>query len=215
MSWPDHSPAAPSPLLATALAELGRGRLHRPGAFAEPTRRWLGRQRTARTVAVVLVLLGLAAVVLGVALHQHGAWGLAALAGVPLVLVGTAGVGLTTLVLRGWRSRVRSEHLPVLLDARGVMLRGIGPIPWSELQPPERRQVPVKHDIGGRCTVLPLTPQGVLRLAAQPWRVQLRAGPRPYARLRVECVLLPGFEGLSEDEVLHLFSVAHRQFATR
>ncbi|QZY50850.1 hypothetical protein [Leucobacter tenebrionis] len=99
------------------------------------------------------------------------------------------------------------------IDPHGVTLRGIGPLPWSWLAPPERRRVPVKNDIGGDCTLMPLTPAGHAAVNAQPGWWKHLVGPKPYLRVDIPYLLLPGIEGFTEEETLHLFRIAHERFA--
>lgn len=53
------------------------------------------------------------------------------------------------------------------------------------------------------------------RLAAHPPTVPLVVGPKRHLAVHVRHLLLPGIEGMSEDEVVHLFTGAHRRFAPR
>ncbi|GAA1546258.1 hypothetical protein GCM10009691_20890 [Brevibacterium picturae] len=157
---------------------------------------------------------GVVLIITGIILLDVGFWALSIILGGFLAVLGLL-VGLFLLgVGQLWRERIGSEDLPVRLDAFGVSLRGIGPIPWADLRAPERRYVPVKNDIGGRCTVMPLTQRAQARVRTQTGDWQLRVGPRPYLRFDQPFLLLPGVQGLSEDEVVRLFHHAWSNFST-
>lgn len=112
-----------------------------------------------------------------------------------------------------WEGRRLAEYQPVVLDAAGIRLRGIGPIPWADVAPPERRRVLTKNDVGGVCAVMPLTASGHARVNATMAAWTQLVGPRPYLHLTVPHLLLPGIEGLPEEETMVLFRTAHQWFA--
>ncbi|GAA3651315.1 hypothetical protein [Microbacterium marinilacus] len=185
-----------------------------PGAPAGATARWLRRRTAMYAACVGAITVGAVALATGLLLRDDGVWALLILFGAFLGFVGLAGVGGLALASRLLRGRLRAEREPVSLDPRGVTLRGIGPIPWSHLLPPERRQVRVKNDIGGRCTVMPLTPVGHAVVNRQAGWWANRVGPKPYLRPDIPYLLLPGVEGLTEGEALQLFASAHQRFAS-
>lgn len=203
-------------LLNSTLQGLdAHGAVTLPGRASEPLSRWLRTRSRAIRVAFGVGGAGVLLIVLGVLLRNVGLWALLIIVGALPTVLGTL-VGLILIATgRLWADRIRAEELPVRLDASGVSLRGIGPIPWADLRVPEHRWVPVKNDIGGQCTVMPLTPQAQARVSAQPGHWQVRVGPKPYLRLVPPFLLLPGVEGLSEDEVVHLFRFAHSRFSSR
>lgn len=171
------------PGLQAALAALGaRGAVQLPGRPSDLTSRWLRRRRIALAVMAGVAVLGVAALATGIALAHVGAWALVAVLG---------------------------AALPVVLGPDGVVLRGIGPIPWGDLAPPVSQRILVKNDIGGTGAFMPLTPVGRERANAQPtWWTQ-RVGPRPYLHVEVSHLLLPGIDGLTEADTMELFRAAH------
>ncbi|MDN6193347.1 MAG: hypothetical protein L0J32_15795, partial [Brevibacterium sp.] len=191
-----------------------QGSVTLPGQPSEPLSRWRRRRSSAIRISFSGAGVGVALIITGVILHDVGFWSLSIILGALLAVLGL----LVELILVGvgqlWHERIGSEELPVRLDALGVSLRGIGPIPWVDLRAPERRYVPVKNDIGGRCTVMPLTQRAQARVRAQPGDWKLRLGPRPYLRFDQPFLLLPGIQDLSEDEVVRLFNHAWSTFST-
>ncbi|MGO2112631.1 MAG: hypothetical protein ACTH31_13565, partial [Pseudoclavibacter sp.] len=123
--------------------------------------------------------------------------------------------GMFGLVRMLWRRNVDAERIPVVLDAAGVRVRGIGPVPWHDLEPPRRHRVLTRSDVGGMLPVMPLTPPGRTRANAQPGGQALLIGPIPYLQFQVNDLVLPGISGYTEDEVLALFAAAHAMFVDR
>lgn len=189
------------------------GAVSLPGSWAGATARWLRRRRILMGTMFGISGTGVLTVVLGLALRNVGVWALLIPLGSLLAFVGLMGGAIAGLLGRLMRDRLGAERQPVLIDQQGVTLRGIGPLPWRFLGPPARLHVRVKNDIGGACTLMPLTPEGhrVVNAQAGPWRALV--GPRPYLRTEIPYLLLPGIEGLSEDEVVQLFQYAHERYA--
>lgn len=200
--------------LDDALKRLsGHGTVTLAGRAAGPVERWLRVRRTAIGASLGAAALGVICAVGGVALRDVDAWALLVVVGGFLSFAGIVAAAATWISTRMWSGRLRAEREPVVIDRTGITLRGIGPVPWSGLSPPEHRRIVVKNDIGGFCAVMPLTAQGIELVRQQPGWWQLRVGPRPYLHWRVPCLLLPGIEGLSEDETMRLFALAHQRFA--
>lgn len=200
--------------LQGALAQLdARGELTLPGRPADVTLRWIRRRNRLRACAITTLGVGVLLAVLGGVLRDSGIWALAVPVGGFLAFLGATWMGLVFMLRRFVTPRLVAESHPVTIDWRGVVLRGIGPIPWADVAPPQRVRVRVKNDIGGVCTVMPFTRQGYSRVNAQPgWWTNL-AGPKPYLRFDIPYLLLPGIDGLTEEETLHLFQIAHERFA--
>jgi len=204
----------PTASLHGSLAQLdARGGLTLPGRPNDATLRWLSRRNRLLACAIGTLIVGALLAVLGIALRDLGVWALAMPLGGFLAFVGAISTGLVLLLRRLMSPRLVAESHPVTIDRHGIVLRGIGPIPWSDVAPPQRMLVRVKNDIGGPCTVMPLTQQGHARVNAQPgWWMNL-VGPKPYLRFDIPYLLLPGIDGLTEEETLHLFQIAHERFA--
>jgi len=212
MTSPGSTPQTLS--LQAVLAQLGaHGALTLPGRACDPTLRWMRRVAGVRSVAIGVLALGVVLMILGGVLRNTGGWALALVVGGFLAFAGVVALG-AALMLRGvYGPRLAAEARPVTIDRAGVVLRGIGPIPWSDVAPPERTRVTVRNDIGGDCTVMPLTVLGHARVNAQPGWFRTLVGPQPYLRFDIPHLLLPGVAGLTEDETLELFRAAHWQFA--
>ncbi len=182
------------------------------GGMSEPFRRWRGKRRGALVAALVIAGLGVVVAAAGATLRAVGAWAALIPLGALLVFVGLTMAGLLALVAGTHRFRLVAESQPVVLDQHGIRLRGIGPIPWGHVGPPEYRRIFTKNDVSGRCAVMPLTAQGHATVNEHfaPWA--LLVGPKPYLRPDVPYLLLPGVEGLAEDEVVRLFATAYDMF---
>lgn len=188
------------------------GHVHLVGTESDATARWLKRRRAQRTVYVVSSALGIAAILIGIAFHEFAGWMLLILAGFFAALFGLVGTAVLAAHSRMMRPRALSEREPVVLSPQGAALRGIGPVPWHHLEPPRRTRVPVKNDIGGDCLVMTFTPEGHAFANQRAGWWSNRIGPKPYLRLGIPHLLLPGIEGLSDDDVMELFRLAHRMF---
>ena len=112
-----------------------------------------------------------------------------------------------------------SEDQPVMLDPRGLTMRGVGPIAWSDFAPP--RYSIVSGEMRGSQTraVLPLTPSGVYNLNSRlPSQVRNCLSPpggllgrRPDNRY----LYVPGVEGLTPREMMDLLTAAYRMYGPR
>lgn len=194
------------------LESTGRATLTSARASAEARRARRIRQMT--WIFVGVGVAGVLAVVIGAMLGERAA-------GVVLFLVLVGGIaaflglfaGLLLLIVGRLLPGRDARPGPVVLDATGVVLRGVGPIPWAHLGPPTRLTIYSKNDVSGSMLVMPLTNAGVEGVATLPGTMQLAVGPKPYLELRVKHLLLPGLEGFAEDEVVTLFAHAHARFS--
>ena len=208
------SPAEAPSALRTVLQELdAHDAVSLPGKRSAPVVRWCRLRSVTFRICLGVIALGVLTVIGGLLLRDVGAWGLLMPAGIFLVFIATVAVGAIALNGHLMGDRLRAELQPVVLAADGITLRGIGPISWDDVGSPERRHVRVKNDIGGECSVMPLTQQGHARISRQPGWWQHRVGPKPYLRFDVPYLLLPGIENLTEEETFHLFQIARQRFA--
>ncbi len=211
--------AMPAPPPSSAEGALHLLRIHGwvslPGRPSDPFRRMLRARRRMVLGLVVLSGVGVAAVVVGLALRDTGLWSLLIIFGGFFVVLGGVAAVLMWALNHALEGRRLAEYQPVVLDAAGIRLRGIGPIPWSDVALPERRRVLTKNDVGGVCAVMPLTASGHARVNASMAAWTQLVGPRPYLHLSVPHLLLPGVDGLTEEETMVLFRTAHQWFAPR
>ncbi|MBL3686227.1 hypothetical protein D3248_04575 [Leucobacter zeae] len=199
--------------LQDALRQLEQhGAASLPGRRSDTVLRWKRRRRVLTGTMLAMGGAGVLACIVGLALREVGVWALLIPIGFLLAFAGLLSGALTVLAGRLMAGRLRAEDQPVMIDPRGIALRGIGPIPWNWVGPPERRHVRVKNDIGGACTIMPLTPEGRAAVNAQAGWWMRFVGPKPYLRFDVPYLLLPGIAGLGENETLQLFRVAHERF---
>lgn len=189
------------------------GRAQLAGTESGTVARWLKHRRVQRVVFIVALPLGIVTMIVGFVLRASGVWGVLILVGAFVAFLGFVGLGVLAAHSRMMRGRLLSEHDPVVLSAHGISLRGIGPIPWSHLEPPRRTRVPVKNDIGGDCLVMTFTPDGHAFANQRPGWWSNRIGPKPYLRFDIPHLLLPGIKGLSDEDVMELFRLVHRRFA--
>ncbi|MFC7402602.1 hypothetical protein [Citricoccus sp. GCM10030269] len=143
----------------------------------------------------------------GVAVHPVGF-------AVPLMLA-----GLGWLLLRAFRSHrafATAQTLPVTLSPQGFTVRGIGPVPWHDVQPPAHHLVPSQHDSGyERRAAMALSPSGLRNVAALSREQRKLLGPVKrsiFARSDMNYIYVPDAEGLSTDETMQLFRTAHEMF---
>ncbi len=209
-----HGTWTTSARVDAALRELARrGSVTLAGAESAAFHRWERRRTTATLVLGIVGVLGVAAVVAGFLLRDVGTWGLLVVFGGFAAFLGLFSAALLLLLRPLYRRHVGPELEPVTLSAAGMTLRGIGPIPWADVFPPEMRRVTTRQPIGGILPVMPLTEAGRARAIAS--HRPLVVGPQPYLHFGIPFLRLPGIEGFSEEETLELFGRAHGTFLAR
>lgn len=192
------------------------GRVQLPGEAA-----WSSRLLRGLTLVLVVLigLVGVGALVVGLVVITTGAVEVTAATVIGLVMVVGMMAGLMILVL-SWRRSLRghadTERSPVVLEAPGLTLRGIGPIPWWDFGPAEHRMVPAEHDSGyTRRAVMGLTPSGFHTVnVLTPEHLRPRIGPAhgPIWNKRREWLYVPGVAGLREGEVMDLINSARTMY---
>lgn len=124
------------------------------------------------------------------------------------------------LILR-WSLRSQEKYRDqevedVTLSAQGLTLRGVGPIPWTDFGPAERRMVPAERNSGHtRRAVMALTPSGayhVNQLLAPELRPRISPPMGPVWNRHHRYIYAPGVEGLKEEEVIRLINTAREMF---
>ncbi|MER7077094.1 hypothetical protein SAMN02982929_03746 [Saccharopolyspora kobensis] len=189
------------------------GSISLTGRASDPFLRWQKRRRISLIVFLVIGGLGVLSAVLGLLLRDVAVWALLIPVGGLFAFVGFVAAGALAVLGSAHRFRLHAETQPVVLDPRGVCLRGIGPVPWSDLEAPEYRRIFTKNDLSGMCAVMPLSAQGHARVNASHSPRTLLIGPRPYLRTDVPYLLLPGIDGFTEAETVQLFQTAHAMHA--
>lgn len=126
------------------------------------------------------------------------------------------------LVYRWYRRRQQYrevETLPVVLEADGLTLRGVGPIPWRDFGLAEHRMVRAEHDSGyTRRAVMPLTASGyhnVNQQLAPEVRERISPATGPIWNRHHPNIYVPGVEGMRPGEVMWLINSARELFKTR
>src|SRR5699024_12538047 len=66
----------------------------------------------------------------------------------PLPSIYTLSLHVALPILRRQERFRDTERQPVLLEPRGLTLRGIGPIPWADFGPAEKKMVPAERNEG-------------------------------------------------------------------
>lgn len=197
---------------AAALDQLRtQGHVTLPGRMSDAYEKLHRRRRRILPIALGVAGLGLAMIIAVVALGRFELMiftlvgGFLIVFSIILALIGVLSVQLT-------KDRVRAASEPVTLDETGIRLRGIGPIPWLDVAPPQIQRIWTKNDIHGWCAVMPLTRSGWERVNRTPGMPAALIGPRPYLHLFVPYLLVPGIEGFSQEETVELFRFAHEHF---
>lgn len=174
-------------------------------------------------VLVVLIgLVGIGGLGFGVVAIATGAVEVTAATIMGMVMVLAMMAGLMALVLWWRRSLGRYaqvENLPLVIDASGLTLRGIGPIPWWDFGPAEHRMVPAEHDDGyTRRAVMTLTRSGFHNVnVVLPEHLRSRISPAhgPFWNKRHDWIYVPGVAGLGEGEVMDLINTARAMYGSR
>lgn len=142
------------------------GRLRLPGA-PSPGQVAVRRLLAALTVIVIVLILVCIIGSIGLALVPFVGLGsnrteLVIMFGVIAAILGAVLVVL--VVSRRNLRRVRGvARLPVELDARGLTLRGVGPVPWSDFEPARVEMVQKRSDGNyARAVIMPLTRSGMV-----------------------------------------------------
>lgn len=209
----DSSITGPS-YVASALRTLHAvGRVTLPGRIADPHLRLRRRRKIIDTVCAVICGLGLLGPLAGFLLRDRDIAPVLVGIGVPLFIGGLISTIVMVAMSKGLQSRMRAETQPVTIDAQGIRLRGIGPIPWSDVYPPQYLKVTTRGDVNGMCAVMPLSPQGYARVNSYPYVQTQLVGPKLYYRASVPYLLLPGIAGVSEAGSINLFRVAYEMFS--
>ncbi|HIV56695.1 MAG TPA: hypothetical protein H9902_01945 [Candidatus Stackebrandtia faecavium] len=181
---------------------------------------WSNTIQILLTVLIVLVgLLGVGGIVGGIAVIASGAVRVT-----PATIVGGVGVfamitvGLVLLLaLRRKRETYRGlERTDVVVEPRGLTLRGVGPIPWHDFGPAEHRMVRAEHDSGyTRRAVMALSQSGYVNVNRRlPLHLRSRVCPAtgPMWKRDHRWIYVPGVDGLGQNEVMQLINTAHSMF---
>lgn len=111
------------------------------------------------------------------------------------------------------------EEQPVVLEAAGLTLRGLGPIPWHDFGMAQRQIVRAEHDSESVWrAVLPLTQSG-FHIVNQVLAAELRDRIAPVAGIPFDRayrnVYVPGVEGMKLKDVMWLINSARKFFQGR
>lgn len=196
--------------------------LHVTGRVQLPGRPALWSRVTRGLTLVLLLLIGVAgcAGLVGMlAAAVNGSVRITAITVMSMIMVAAMLAGMVALVLWWRRSLSRYaevERSPVVLEASGLTLRTIGPIPWWDFGPAEYRMVPAEHNSGyTRRAVMRLTPSGFHGVnVLLPAHLRSRVSPvhGPIWNRRHEWIYVPGVDGLSQREVMDLINAARALF---
>ena len=126
---------------------------------------------------------------------------------------------LATLISVGYRRQKRYrevERRAVIIEARGITLRGVGPIPWRDFGPAQHRMVRNEHSDGWvRRAVMPLTASGFVGVNQRldpALRERISPATGPFWNRTHRHIYVPGVEGMRQGEVMWLINAAHRMF---
>ena len=192
------------------------GRLRLPGAPAL----WSNALRI--LIMVLIVMVGLLAVGGLVAVIAVAASATVQIT--PATIFGVLGVYAmltAVIVLLVWWKRKRNEFRDlersnVILEPKGLTLRGVGPIPWIDFGPAEYRMVPAEHNSGyTRRAVMALSGSGYFNVNTRlPVHLRSRVCPPagPMWNRQHRWIYVPGVEGLQQSEVMELINTAQAMF---
>ena len=192
------------------------GQLRLPGAPAL----WSSALRVLIMVLIVMVGLlgagGLVAVIVVMATETVQVTP-ATIFGVIGVYAMLTGLMVLLLMVRRTRGRFRDlERSDVVLEPRGLTLRGVGPIPWHDFGPAAHRMVSAEHDSGyTRRAVMELTHSGQINVNRRlPSHLRSRVSPPigPIWARYHRWIYVPGVDGLGQTEVMELINTAHSMF---
>ena len=205
-----------TPNLQQALNTLQQtGKVSLPGAQAV----WSSTQRM--LWKVLLVMIAVVAIGGPVALFVLGfagtGIGFGTIFGMVTGIIMLVGVVLVVRYgARRHKTFQSTETQPVIIDARGLTMRGIGPIPWADFGPAHHGMVPAEQRDGYvRRAVMELTPSGLYNVnerTAPEMRIRISPPAGPFWNQRHRYVYLPGVEGLREQEVIELINTGHRLY---
>lgn len=134
--------------------------------------------------------------------------------GVPVMAAGL--VVLVFLFRRRHKRLMDRFRMPVSIARNGILLRGIGPIPWHGFLPPTHKLVSTRYSDGvNRRAVLPLTQSGFHNVNALPMSERTMLGASKPSFLRrgpVDHIEMPAIRGLSSPEAMQLIAEAHHVF---
>lgn len=132
-------------------------------------------------------------------------------------------LGMMTILFLWIRHTVRrrsryqdTERQPVVFEPQGLTMRGVGPIPWVDFGPAERRMVPAEHDDGFTLrAVMELTPSGMFNVNERTppeMRELISPAMGPIWNRHHRYIYVPGVDGFRQAEVIELINMAHRMF---
>lgn len=123
-------------------------------------------------------------------------------------------------LIRMWYRRQKQyravERHAVVLEASGITLRGVGPIPWRDFGLAEHRMVRSENSSGfTRRAVMTLTASGfagVNQGLAPELRARICPATGPFWNRTHNHIYVPGVEGMKQREVMWLINAAHQMF---
>lgn len=115
-----------------------------------------------------------------------------------------------------WLGRQRrDESRPLVVAAAGLTVKGVGPVPWAHLLPPEVQWRQAEHDSSfRRLPVMPFTALGFAHLQSNVPAGQRRllCGRDSRWGIQPAVVRLPPVRGVGRDELVALLAEAHAHF---
>ena len=121
--------------------------------------------------------------------------------------------------LRRQNRYAQAERLPVEIDARGLTLRGVGPVPWTDVAPAQYDWVHVSSgNAYQRRALMHLTESGLVAVNRHlPDELRARLGPASglFANRHHRWISVPRARGISEKEMIELINRARAMFLGR
>lgn len=200
------------------------GQLHLTGA---PSPGQVAARQLLTVLKVIVVILIVGCVVAFVGLAVGGAIGVFSAPGEKLITFGViaAVLGAALIVIlisiRHLRRVSSVARLPVEFDARGLTLRGVGPVPWTDFEPARVRMVQSRSDGAHyRAVIMPLTPSGLNAVNGRlpgPLRDRLGevSGGLFSGNIGHRWIIAPSSVELHERDMIELINTARAEFIAR
>ncbi|NYF97563.1 hypothetical protein [Janibacter cremeus] len=207
---------------ATVTRQSAMRELRDTGRVRLPGRPALWSRWTRGLTLVLLIMIGVAGcagLVTVIVAAVNGSSRITAATVVGMAMVAAMLAGLVALVLWWRRSLSRHvgvEHSPVVLEASGLTLRGVGPIPWRDFGPARNMMVRAEYSSGWTLrAVMPLTPSGLVNVnerTSAHLRRRISPSTGPAWNRGHRWIYVPGVEGMRQADVMQLINVAHQMF---
>ncbi len=189
-----------TPALQQAMHTLHQtGRLRLEGAPAVWSKSMLVLLKITMGLVILVAVGGFIAVVSVAIFVENPPWGGMVSGYIMCLGMMTVLFFLIRYALRRQERHRETERQPVLFDPRGLTMRGIGPIPWRDFGPAQKKMVPSENDDGYTLrAVMELTNSGMFNVNERiPPEMRERISPvmGPFWNRHHRYIYVPGVDG--------------------